>query len=188
MNQNAWLAESFPDFFFKAGNEPVEGALAWVDSPIDPRLGGLESRTVQRARKEIGSMTGEGFLTRKRHAARAAVMAAILLALLVGTPWVSAAQTKPANQPEKIAATAPGAQITIENFEFNPATLTVPTGTTVTWISHDDEPHTVTSSDGVFASPGLDADETYSYTFSTPGTYTYHCKLHPHMTGTIIVK
>jgi plastocyanin len=136
----------------------------------------------------MGSMTGQGILARKRYAARAAVMAGTLLALLVGTVCAPAAQPKPANQPEKIATPAPGPQITIENFAFNPATLTVPVGTTVTWISRDDEPHTVTSSDGVFASPGLDADEAFSYTFSTPGTYNYHCKLHPHMTGTIIVK
>ncbi|HYA01812.1 MAG TPA: cupredoxin family copper-binding protein, partial [Syntrophobacteria bacterium] len=116
------------------------------------------------------------------------VMAGTLLALLVGTVCPSAAQPNPANQPVQDATTTPGPQVTIENFQFTPATLTIPVGTTVTWISRDDEPHTVTSSEGVFTSPGLDADETYSYTFSTPGTYTYHCKLHPHMTGTIIVK
>jgi plastocyanin len=84
----------------------------------------------------------------------------------------------------------PGAvtRVEIKDYEFLPATLTVPAGTTVTWTSHDDEPHTVTSSEKVFASPGLDADEAFSYTFSTPGTYTYSCTLHPHMTGTIIVK
>ncbi len=133
-------------------------------------------------------MTGQGVFARKTHAPRAIVMAGTLLVLLVGTAHTLGAQPKPANQPEKIATTAAGPLVTIENFEFNPATLTIPAGTTVTWISRDDEPHTVTSSEGVFTSPGLDADETYSYTFSTPGTYTYHCKLHPHMTGTIIVK
>ncbi len=133
-------------------------------------------------------MPGEGFLTRMRRTARAAVMASALLGLLVGTVCAPAAQPNPPNQPVQNATTTPGPQVTIENFQFTPATLTVPVATTVTWISRDDEPHTVTSSEGVFTSPGLDADETYSYTFSTPGTYTYHCKLHPHMTGTIIVK
>jgi plastocyanin len=85
---------------------------------------------------------------------------------------------------------APGAvaRVEITNYEFRPAVLTVTVGTTVTWTSHDDDPHTVTSSENVFASPGLDADETFSYTFSSPGTYPYACKLHPQMTGTIIVK
>jgi plastocyanin len=80
------------------------------------------------------------------------------------------------------------AHVEITNYEFRPAVLTVPTGTMVTWTSHDDDPHTVTSSENVFASPGLDADETFSYSFSTPGTYPYSCRLHPQMTGTIIVK
>ena len=133
-------------------------------------------------------MTGEGFLTRMRRTARAAVMASALLGLLVGTVCATAAQPNPANQPVQNATTTPGPQVTIENFQFTPATLTVPVGTTVTWISRDDEPHTVTSSVGVFTSPGLDTNETFSYEFSTPGTYPYHCKLHPHMTGTIIVK
>ena len=87
----------------------------------------------------------------------------------------------------RMVATA-AAHVEIKNYEYLPATLTVPAGTMVTWTSHDDEPHTVTSSETVFASPGLDADETFSYTFTTPGAYTYHCALHPHMNGTIIVK
>ena len=133
-------------------------------------------------------MRGQESVPPKRHTARAAAIASTLLALLVGTVCAPAAQPEPTNQSVQIATTTPGPQITIENYEFKPATLTVPVGTTVTWISRDDEPHTVTSAEDVFASPGLDADETFSYTFSTPGTYTYHCKLHPHMTGTIIVK
>ena len=79
-------------------------------------------------------------------------------------------------------------RVEVKDYEFLPATLAVPAGTMVTWTNRDDEPHTVTSSEQVFASPGLDAGETFSYTFSTPGTYTYYCKLHPHMTGTIVVK
>jgi plastocyanin len=133
-------------------------------------------------------MTGQDSFARRKYTARAAAIAGTLLVLLVGPACATAAQPEPANQPESSATTAAGSQVTIENFEFNPATLTVPIGTTVTWISHDDEPHTVTSSENVFASAGLDADETFSYTFSTPGTYTYYCKLHPHMTGTIVVK
>lgn len=133
-------------------------------------------------------MRGQDFFARERSTARAAVMAGTLLALLVGTACALAAQPKPANLAEKIATSAAGPQITIENFAFNPATLAVPVGTTVTWIKRDDEPHTGTSSENVFTSPGLDADKTFSYRFSTPGTYAYHCKLHPHMTGTITVK
>jgi plastocyanin len=83
-------------------------------------------------------------------------------------------------------ASAP--QIAIEHFTFGPSTLTVAVGTTVTWVNRDDELHTATSSTGLFASPGLDTGDVFSYRFNTPGTYVYVCALHPYMTGTIIVQ
>lgn len=118
---------------------------------------------------------------------RAAVMGAAVIALLVLPVSVPAAQAKPSAPPVAVAKVA-GPKISIENFQFSPTTVTVPVGTTVTWTNNDGELHTVTSSEKVFASAGLDAGEAFSYTFSTPGTYTYYCTLHPHMTGTIIVK
>jgi plastocyanin len=80
------------------------------------------------------------------------------------------------------------ARVDIQNFRFSPPTLTIPVGTTVTWTNDDEEPHTVTSSTGLFASPGLDNAETFSHRFAAPGTYTYFCALHPHMIATIIAK
>jgi len=79
-------------------------------------------------------------------------------------------------------------QINIDNFSFGPATLSIPVGTKVTWINHDDVPHIVMNTDKHFVSPVLDTDEKFSYTFTTPGTYTYYCSIHPKMTGKIIVK
>ena len=69
-------------------------------------------------------------------------------------------------------------------------TLTVATGTKVTWTNSDEEPHTVTSADGgiMFKSPALDTDEKFSFTFDRPGSYKYFCSIHPHMVGTIVVK
>jgi plastocyanin len=58
----------------------------------------------------------------------------------------------------------------------------------VTWMNGDEELHTVTSSAGAFASPGLEHEETFSRTFATAGTYRYFCALHPHMTGTVLVR
>jgi plastocyanin len=55
-----------------------------------------------------------------------------------------------------------GPVIGIEHFAFGERTLTVPVGTTVTWVNHDEEPHTVTSAERLFASPGLDAGESFS--------------------------
>jgi plastocyanin len=79
-------------------------------------------------------------------------------------------------------------QVNIVNFSFTPPTLTIPIGTKVTWINHDDEPHIVMNTDKRFISPVLDTDDKFSYTFTTPGTYGYYCSIHPVMTATIIVK
>jgi plastocyanin len=79
--------------------------------------------------------------------------------------------------------------VTIDNFNFKPQTLTVPVGTKVTWINHDDVPHTVVSTDKkTIVSPALDTDEKFSYTFTTAGTNDYHCSVHPKMKGVVIVK
>lgn len=79
------------------------------------------------------------------------------------------------------------AKVSIENFTFEPAEITVPAGSTVAWVNHDDIPHTVTSSEKLFKSPALDTDDGYTMTFDKPGTYPYFCGLHPHMTGTVVV-
>jgi plastocyanin len=80
------------------------------------------------------------------------------------------------------------AQLVIESFQFNPPTLTIPVGTTVTWTNHDRDEHTVTSSTRLFSSAGLDPNETYSFRFDTAGTYAYFCAIHPHMTAQIVVQ
>jgi plastocyanin len=85
-------------------------------------------------------------------------------------------------------ASAPRAEVKIDNFSFSPAALTVAAGTTVTWINGDDIPHTVVSDDNVFKSRVLDTDEKFSYTFNKPGTYPYFCSVHPKMTGKVIVQ
>ena len=91
-------------------------------------------------------------------------------------------------------ATEPTSQATvsvkIENFSFLPKELEIAAGTTVTWQNADDVPHTATSKDDpqVFDSGPLDTDDKVSFTFSKPGKYAYYCKVHPHMTGVVIVK
>jgi amicyanin len=80
------------------------------------------------------------------------------------------------------------AEITIDNFTFAPAELTVSAGATVTWINHDDIPHLVVDKNKLYRSPALDTDDSYSFTFTQPGSYDYFCGLHPHMTGKIVVK
>lgn len=77
--------------------------------------------------------------------------------------------------------------VTIVNFAFQPATLEVPVGTTVTWTNQGTAPHTVTADDGSFDSGTLQPGGTFSMTFDTPGTFIYHCEIHPNMMGTIVV-
>ena len=76
-------------------------------------------------------------------------------------------------------APAKNAERKIDNFSFAPGTFTVAVGTTVTWINHDDIPHTAVSTDGVFKSNVMDTDEKFSYTFTKAGTYPYFCSVPP---------
>ncbi len=106
----------------------------------------------------------------------------------LGTP-VSPAEL--ATQP--VTATKPppnvnGPAVTIDNFNFTPATITVPAGTTVTWVNRDDVPHTVTASDKSFSSQSIDTDGQFSQKFDTSGTYSYFCAIHPFMTAKVIVQ
>jgi len=87
-----------------------------------------------------------------------------------------------------VQAQSSTAEVKIDNFSFGPATLTVATGTMVTWTNRDDIPHTVVSEDKVFKSKVLDTDEKFSFTFSKPGTYPYFCSIHPKMTGKVVVQ
>jgi len=88
----------------------------------------------------------------------------------------------------KAAPAPPAAAVTIGNFTFKAPVVTVRPGTTVTWTNGDDIPHTVVSKDGVFRSKVLDTGDHFSFTFAKAGQFGYFCSLHPHMTGTIIVK
>src|SRR6266567_9375235 len=86
------------------------------------------------------------------------------------------------------AVQAATVEVKIDNFVFNPQTITVRAGDTVTWVNHDDIPHTATSKTGAFRSKALDTDDKFSFTFTTPGSFAYFCALHPHMTGSIVVE
>jgi plastocyanin len=110
----------------------------------------------------------------------AAVVMVAMVLLVAGSPNVTA------NTQQAAAAT----EVKIDNFSFGPGVLTVAVGTTVTWINHDDIPHTVVSTDDpkAFKSKVLDTDEKFSYTFAKPGSYPYFCSVHPKMTGKVVVQ
>lgn len=83
-----------------------------------------------------------------------------------------------------------GPKVSIENFTFSPSTITVVIGVnnTVTWTNYDVAAHTVTAIDGAFDSGNLNTNQSWTHTFTTPGTYEYECSYHIWMTGTIIVE
>ena len=95
--------------------------------------------------------------------------------------------TAPANAAP--ATPVAGDAVTIQNFAFAPADLMVKVGTTVTWTNRDTDAHTVTSqtSGGPLQSAPLNTGQSYSYTFTKPGTYAYLCTIHPFMVATVTV-
>jgi plastocyanin len=95
-----------------------------------------------------------------------------------------------AGAPTAATAVADDAQVTIDNFTFSPAEITVAPGTRVVWTNRDDIPHTVTDADNPRAvrSEPLDTGESFSFTFDKPGTFRYFCSLHPHMQGMVVVR
>ncbi|QUQ66984.1 Amicyanin [Kutzneria sp. CA-103260] len=79
--------------------------------------------------------------------------------------------------------------VSIKNFAFDPAVITVKVGTTVTWTNADQDPHTVTSDgkSGPLNSKPFNQGDTFQYTFTQAGTFSYLCTIHPFMTATVTV-
>ena len=94
-----------------------------------------------------------------------------------------------APNPRAPAAEAATRSVTIKiaNFDFSPGVITVPAGTAVTWVNQDDDAHDIVADNKSFHSSPLDTGESYSFTFTAAGTYGYHCGIHPHMVGKIVV-
>jgi plastocyanin len=83
---------------------------------------------------------------------------------------------------------APGAnEVLIQGMAFSPSSITVSSGTTITWTNKDGMDHSVTSNTSIFDSGPISNNGTYSHTFNTAGTFPYHCMVHPDMTGTVTV-
>ena len=86
-----------------------------------------------------------------------------------------------------LTAQAATVDVDIAGFAFSPTPLNVPVGTTVRWTNQDVAPHTATSDGAIWDSGTLGTGAQYSYTFTSPGTYPYHCDIHPSMTAVINV-
>jgi len=115
------------------------------------------------------------------------LVAMLLLVLFASVSCQGYGKPAPAPAPSP-APTAAGSSVTISNFAFSPASITVPAGTKVTWTNKDSPTHTVSAKDGTFDSGNLSTGATFSYTFSQKGTFEYGCKLHPSMSGKVIVE
>jgi amicyanin len=112
-----------------------------------------------------------------------AAQTATLPASVVDAQKAAVARYSPTAESSAIA-------VDIKNYAFSPASLTVSVGDTVTWTNEDTAPHTVTVSDGPekFASPTLQQGQTFSYTFTKAGTYSYYCAVHPDMKASVTVQ
>jgi plastocyanin len=93
-------------------------------------------------------------------------------------------ESAPLVKPAKAAA----GEIDLQGFAYSPAELTVPVGTTVTWVNKDPASHTVSADDSSFQSDVLDSGGRFEVRMTKAGTISYHCAIHPSMKGTIVVR
>jgi len=106
-----------------------------------------------------------------------------------GMPGTTCAPAAPAAAGPASMAPATTKTIMMSNFKFGSPTITVPAGTTVTWKNSDSTSHTVTSmGSGPINSPNIGPGGTFSYTFTSPGSYMYVCSIHPSMMATVVVQ
>lgn len=104
------------------------------------------------------------------------------------SPPARAAATAPPTPSAPSVAASPVAatSVSIANFAFSPAAITVKAGTTVTWTNQDEDAHTVAIAGAAVSQPLQNGDR-YSHTFGQPGTYSYLCTIHPFMRGMVVV-
>jgi plastocyanin len=100
-----------------------------------------------------------------------------------GDDSTTASTTMPAS-----AAAESTDKIDISDFKFDPETVSVKTGTKVTWTNSDDAAHTATADDSSFDTGDLDKGDSASVTFDKPGTFTYYCRFHAFMKATVEVQ
>lgn len=111
-----------------------------------------------------------------------------LSALLIAIVLISGCTNYGANPAPSTSPPAGENEVNIKGFAFSPDTLTVKAGTKVTWTNSDSVSHTIVSDSGAFESPSIANGNTFSYAFDTPGTFSYHCSIHPSMKAKIVVE
>jgi amicyanin len=136
--------------------------------------------------------------TGSRRAVMVAAAAVIVVALSVligacgnGGSSDTTVTTAPSSGSSTTApATSGGREVKVimTNRSYDPETVTIKVGDTVTWVNEDAPQHDVVADNGEFKSDLFDKGQTFSFTFTQAGTYPYHCSIHPGMTGTVIVE
>jgi plastocyanin len=114
----------------------------------------------------------------------------LILALVViagATVMIAGCTSSSSPSPSPVTSTASQNSVAIQNYAFNPSTLTIQKGANVTWTNYDSVQHTVISDSGAFSSPLISTGDTYTYQFNNTGSFSYHCGIHPYMKGTIVV-
>lgn len=101
------------------------------------------------------------------------------------TPKTTPTTTPRSTTPSTTPSSGTGSTVSIVDFSFQPATLTVPEHTTVTWTNNGAVVHDVVFN--TFKSPALQPGMTFTHTFDSSGAFTYNCSFHPQMVGTIMV-
>ncbi len=115
----------------------------------------------------------------------AAAFAALLVAVACGSSTSPVTPTPPA--PTGGGGGSSTGNVTIANFAFSPTSVTVKAGTSVTWQNNDTTTHTATADGGAFDTGGIAPGASRSVTMGTPGTFSYHCTIHPFMTASVTV-
>jgi plastocyanin len=131
---------------------------------------------------------------------RSALLAIALAAVLAGCGSSAASHSSTSSSGSSSSSTASGSSraavevvavhavnVSISNYAFHPATLTVAAGTRITFTNHDQTAHTATASSG-FDTGTVDPGKSATVTFKKPGTYTYYCQFHAFMHGEVIVR
>jgi plastocyanin len=108
----------------------------------------------------------------------------------MGTPAMEEGMDMGTPASDQSADTAAAAQVAVSivNFAYDPNPVTVNVGDTITWTNNDGVPHTVTANDGSFQSGTLQPGQSFSFTFTAPGSIDYHCEFHANMSGQVVVQ
>jgi plastocyanin len=148
----------------------------WATSPQGPRALVAEVVAVVLLVLTFVPRVGAGRQLSIRIAAPIAACV-VALSIVFAAAW---------NRAGESPAEADDGTVTIAEFAFAPAAISVDAGDTVTWVNRDATPHSVAAGTS-FASDTLDAGETFTHTFDTAGTFDYICAIHPQMRGSVTV-